>query len=130
MSYKEKRFPAVDIAEQSAALEIHTPPPLLQEQIHSTAPIASTPQQPREILDVSIIDGPPNLWCEEFQPLQKVTRPTVPTDQAAYYLNRRPQTLRSWASLENGPIIPIRINGRLAWPVLQMRAILAGESNE
>lgn len=130
MSYKEKRFPAVDIAEQSAALEIHTPPPLLQEQIHSTAPIASTPQQPREILDVSIIDGPPNLWSEEFQPLQKVTRPTVPTDQAAYYLNRRPQTLRSWASLENGPIIPIRINGRLAWSVLQMRAILAGESNE
>ena len=130
MSCKEKWLPVVDIAEQSAAPEIHTSPPLLQERIHSTAPIASTPQQPREILDVSIIDGPPNLWCEEFQPLQKVTRPTVPTDQAAYYLNRRPQTLRSWASLENGPIRPIRVNGRLAWPVLQMRAILAGESNE
>ena len=130
MSCKEKWLPVVDIAEQSAAPEIHTSPPLLQERIHSTAPIASTPQQPREILDVSIINGPPSLWCEEFQPLQKVTRPTVPTAQAAYYLNRRPQTLRSWASLENGPIRPIRVNGRLAWPVLQMRAILAGESNE
>ena len=130
MSCKEKWLPVVDIAEQSAAPEIHTSPPLLQERIHSTAPIASTPQQPREILDVSIINGPPSLWCEEFQPLQKVTRPTVPTAQAAYYLNRRPQTLRSWASVENGPIRPIRVNGRLAWPVLQMRAILAGESNE
>jgi hypothetical protein len=130
MSCKEKWLPVVDIAEQSAAPETHTLPPLLQERIHSTAPIASTPQQPREIFDVSIINEPPNLWCEEFQPLQKVTRPTVPTAQAAYYLNRRPQTLRSWASLENGPIRPIRVNGRLAWPVLQMRAILAGESNE
>jgi hypothetical protein len=30
-------------------------------------------------------------------------------------LNRAPQTLRKWACLENGPIRPIRINGRLAW---------------
>ena len=30
---------------------------------------------------------------QHFPPLEQVTRPTVPTEQAAYYLNRRPQTL-------------------------------------
>jgi len=41
-----------------------------------------------------------------FCPLEQVTRPTVPTDQAAYYLNRQPQTLRAWACLENGALRP------------------------
>jgi hypothetical protein len=59
-----------------------------------------------------------------FPPLEQVTRPTVSTDQAAYYLNRQPQTLRAWACLETGPIRPIRINGRLAWRVADMRALL------
>jgi hypothetical protein len=58
-------------------------------------------------------------------PLEHVTRPTVPTDQAAYYLNRQPQTLRAWASGEHGPIRPIRINGRLCWRVSDIRALLA-----
>ena len=62
-----------------------------------------------------------------YPPLEQVTRPTVPTDAAAYYLNRQPQTLRAWACLENGPIRPIRINGRLAWPVAAIRALLNGE---
>lgn len=62
-----------------------------------------------------------------FPPLETVTRPTVPTDSAAYYLNRRPQTLRSWACFENGLIKPIRINGRLAWPVSEIRKILGWE---
>ncbi len=62
-----------------------------------------------------------------FIPLEQVTRPTVPTDAAAYYLNRRPQTLRAWACLENGPLRPIRINGRLAWRVADIRSLLNGE---
>ena len=57
-------------------------------------------------------------------PLEQVTRPTVPTEQAAYYLNRRPQTCRAWACLENGPLRPLRINGRLAWPVAELRKVL------
>ena len=62
-----------------------------------------------------------------FPPLEQVTRPTVPTDQAAYYLNRKPQTLRAWASSEPiGVIRPIRINGRLAWRVCEIRALLSG----
>jgi hypothetical protein len=63
---------------------------------------------------------------QEFPPLESVTRPTVPTDAAAYYLNRRPQTLRVWACLENGTIRPVRISGRLAWPVSDIKALLAG----
>ena len=59
-----------------------------------------------------------------FPPLELVTRPTVPTEQAAYYLNRRPQTLRAWACLENGALRPVRINGRLAWNVAQIRSVL------
>lgn len=61
-----------------------------------------------------------------FPPLEQVTRPTVPTHQAAYYMNRQPQTLRAWACLENGPIRPIRVNGRLAWPVSEIKALLSG----
>ena len=42
-------------------------------------------------------------WPDQaFPPLERETRPTVPTEQAAYYLNRKPQTLRAWACLENG----------------------------
>jgi hypothetical protein len=61
-----------------------------------------------------------------FPPLEQVTRPTVPTDQAAYYLNRQPQTLRAWACLENGALRPVRISGRLAWSVASIRALIKG----
>jgi len=63
----------------------------------------------------------------QFPPLEMVTRPTVPTDQVAYYLNRKPQTCRAWACFENGPIRPLRINGRLAWPVSEIRTLLGCE---
>ena len=57
-------------------------------------------------------------------PLEQVTQPTVNTATAAYYLGRRPQTLRAWACLENGPLRPIRIHGRLAWPVAELRRLI------
>ena len=61
---------------------------------------------------------------QQFPTLESVTRPTVDTAAAAYYLNRRPQTCRAWACLENGPLRPIRINGRLAWNVSELRRVL------
>lgn len=64
------------------------------------------------------------LEPQQFPPLEQITRPTVPTEQAGYYLDRRPQTMRAWACLENGPLRPIRINGRLAWPVSELRRVL------
>ena len=66
---------------------------------------------------------------QKHPPLEQITSPTVSTNSAAYYLNRRPQTLRAWACLENGPIRPVRINGRLAWNVAGIRALLAGCDN-
>lgn len=59
-----------------------------------------------------------------FPLLESVNSPTVDTAAAAYYLNRRPQTMRGWACLENGPLRPVRIHGRLAWPVAEIRRVL------
>lgn len=59
-----------------------------------------------------------------FPPLESVTRPAVDTAAAAYYLNRQQQTLRGWACHEDGPIRPLHINGRLAWPVAEVRRVL------
>lgn len=58
--------------------------------------------------------------------LQSETRSVVDTATAAYHLNRRPQTLRGWACLENGPLRPVRVHGRLAWPVSELRRVLGG----
>lgn len=57
-------------------------------------------------------------------PLAQEARAALPTPEAAYHLNRAPQTLRLWACLENGPLRPIRINGRLAWKVEDLRRVL------
>lgn len=57
-------------------------------------------------------------------PLDRETRSTLPTPEAAFHLNRAQQTLRLWAMRENGPIRPIRVHGRLAWPVAELRRIL------
>jgi hypothetical protein len=61
--------------------------------------------------------------AEKFPPLEQVTRPHVPTEQAAYYLNRKPQTLRGWA-MDGRVIQPHRLNGRLMWPTAAIRAAL------
>ncbi len=51
-------------------------------------------------------------------------RTHIDTACAAYHLGRKPQTLRVWASSETGPLRPIRVNGRLAWPVEDIRRLL------
>jgi hypothetical protein len=61
-----------------------------------------------------------------FQPtaLEHEHRAALPTNEAAYHLNRAQQTLRLWAMREDGPLRPMRINGRLAWPVSELRRVL------
>lgn len=59
-----------------------------------------------------------------YPALELITRPTLETAAAAYYLNRKPQTLRAWACLENGPLRPVRVNGRLAWSVAEIKRVL------
>ena len=50
-------------------------------------------------------------------PLHQETRSHLTTAEAAIHLNRATQTLRIWAMRGNGAVSPIRMNGRLAWPV-------------
>lgn len=63
-----------------------------------------------------------------FVSLACETRAAVDTAAAAYHLNRQPQTLRLWACREDGPIKPIRVNGRLAWPTADLRRLLGVEA--
>lgn len=60
-------------------------------------------------------------------PLDIETRTAVDTATAAFHLNRRPQTLRGWACNDDGPLRPRRINGRLAWPVADLKRVLGVE---
>ena len=64
------------------------------------------------------------LVSQAYPRLEQITRPTVDTTAAAFYLNRKPQTLRGWACREDGPIRPLRVNGRLAWPVADLQRVL------
>lgn len=61
-----------------------------------------------------------------YPPLELETRSHVPTSQAAYYLSRKQQTLRTWA-MTGHPIRPIRVNGRLAWAVADLKRLLGLE---
>ena len=63
----------------------------------------------------------------QFPSLESVTRSIVPTRDAAYYLNREQQTMRVWACYENGPLHPIRLNGRLGWRVSDIKTLLGGQ---
>jgi hypothetical protein len=73
---------------------------------------------PAQLIHAAAISG------TQFPPLQLEARPTVDTAAAAHYLNRRPQTLRCWSVYQNGPLRPIRINGRLAWSTAEIRRLL------
>lgn len=60
--------------------------------------------------------------------LDRETRTTINTATAAFYFSLKPRTLNKWAVYGTGPLKPIRINGRLAWNVSEIRKILAGGS--
>ncbi|WP_168562385.1 DNA-binding protein [Rhizobacter sp. SG703] len=61
-------------------------------------------------------------------PLEQERRANLPTADAAFHLNRSAQTLRLWACKDLGPVHPLRINGRLAWPTADLRRVLGIES--
>jgi hypothetical protein len=62
-----------------------------------------------------------------FPDLRDEKRTHVGTACAAHWLGRKQQTLRGWACSEDGPIRPKRINGRLAWPVDEIRRLMGLE---
>lgn len=65
----------------------------------------------------------PQQFAPPFPPLALVTKPNLTTGELAYYLNRRPQTLRGWACNEDGPIRPKRVGGLLAWSTAECKAL-------
>ena len=72
----------------------------------------------------------PQKFTAQYLPLELVNKPNLTTAECAFYLNRRPQTLRGWACLENGPIRPRRISGLLAWPTAEVKALAGVTSGE
>lgn len=66
------------------------------------------------------------MAAKTFQPvpLDRETRAALPTPEAAFHLNRAQQTLRLWAMREDGPLRPMRVNGRLAWKTDDLRRVL------
>ena len=65
-----------------------------------------------------------NNVMAHYPPLEQVTKPNLTTAELAYYLNRRPQTLRGWACHSGtGPMVPKRIGGLLAWSTVEAKAL-------
>jgi len=70
----------------------------------------------------------PTVSCLSYPSLTSEIREHVDTACAAYHLGRKVQTLRAWACYENGPIRPVRIHGRLAWAVADLRGLASQSS--
>lgn len=66
------------------------------------------------------------MAARSFQPtpLALETRTALPTPEAAYHLNRATQTLRLWAMRNDGPVKALRVGGRLAWPVADIKRLM------
>jgi hypothetical protein len=79
--------------------------------------------QPEQQVDTTAVAATQE---ETFPPINKETRTHVNTACAAFHLTRKDQTLRTWACLENGPLRPVRVNGRLAWAVADIKRLLNG----
>jgi hypothetical protein len=62
-------------------------------------------------------------------PLDNIVRPVLTMEEAAFYLNRRQQTLRVWACHEKGPLSPVRVHGRLGWNTDDIRSLLRCHSH-
>lgn len=61
----------------------------------------------------------------QYTALERENRTVIDTNEAAFHLGRKPQTLRKWACHEDGPLRPVRIMGRLAWNVADIMRIVS-----
>ena len=65
-----------------------------------------------------------DVKINQLIPLNEEARSVISTAEAARHLNRAEQTLRLWACKEIGALRPLRIHGRLAWPVADIRRLV------
>lgn len=66
----------------------------------------------------------PSPLAATFPPLADEHREFIPTDQAAHYLLRRPQTMREWSCLGSGLLKPVKVGNRLGWRTADIRRLL------
>lgn len=60
----------------------------------------------------------------EFPPLAEVTAEVVSTKAAAFYINRKADTLRRYAKMENPPITPRVFGKQFLWRTADIKALL------
>lgn len=64
---------------------------------------------------------------DNFIPLKDEMRTHLGTRDTARHLGRQQKTLINWAHEGSGPLRPIRVGGRLMWPVNKLRELLQVE---
>lgn len=64
----------------------------------------------------------------DLTPLNQERREILPTGEAARHLNKADQTMRKWACLQNGPIRPVKVGGRLGWRTSDIRRLVGAEA--
>lgn len=74
------------------------------------------------VVDTAKIQIPPGLATIA------AGRDFLTTAEFAHAINRKEQTCRKWACLGNGPVRPVRVNGRLMWSVADLARLLNGEA--
>lgn len=65
-----------------------------------------------------------NTTATKYPSLDQEQRAAVTTSEAAYHLNRKPQTLLIWSCKELGPIRPIKVCGRLMWRTEDLKKLV------
>lgn len=74
-----------------------------------------------------VINSSKGEQMRAYEKLGEIERFGLSTDEAAFHLNRKPQTLRGWACNKDGPLEPVRVNGRLIWKVSDIKRVLGFE---
>ncbi|MCR6481156.1 DNA-binding protein [Variovorax sp. ZS18.2.2] len=64
------------------------------------------------------------MAAKTIVPLEQETRSAIPTAEAAHHLSRSTATLQLWACKSTGPLKPLRVGGRLAWPVADLKRLM------
>lgn len=64
----------------------------------------------------------------KYPPLTEVTRDLLTTDETAFYLGLKPQTLRKWHCEGSGVIRPIYIGSKPMYKKSAVQKLIAGEA--
>lgn len=101
----------------------YTPNPATLATLERTGKTSLSPEHPGHAQE-SLREprGPP----PDFVPIHLESRSHVTTAVMCHHLNRKQQTARGWASAETFPegLRPLRVMGRLAWPVAGIKKLL------